>query len=52
MTITAETVTTTESRARARAFLTTVIGSPPDDRVGTRSTPCRVTPVSMGRSSW
>ena len=31
MTITAETVTTTESRARARAFLTTVIGSQPDD---------------------
>ncbi len=31
MTITAETVTTTESRARARAFLTTVIGSPPDN---------------------
>ena len=31
MTITAETITTTESRARARAFLTTVIGSPPDE---------------------
>ena len=31
MTITAETVTTTEGRARAHAFLTTVIGSPPDN---------------------
>ena len=31
MTITAETITTTESRTRARAFLTTVIGSQPDD---------------------
>jgi hypothetical protein len=31
MTIAADTITTTESRARARAFLTTVIGSQPDD---------------------
>jgi hypothetical protein len=31
MTITAETFTTTESRARARAFLTAVIGSQPAD---------------------
>ncbi len=31
MTITAATNTTAESRARARAFLTAVIGSPPDD---------------------
>ena len=31
MTITAETITTTESRARARDFLAVVIGSQPDD---------------------